>query len=158
MVGYTAKNVEEASRQVCIFAPSLGNIQEVILLLNPMYNAIVEHAIEVLIRASFTILAHEFKEIKDFQAEDLFAAKYGPDDARLILENFSDQPVHCFHLAKIAGDREIRELYRQSDLQFEDMIYFKEWNPPLKPIEIPYLFFFMDKERTFELALRLIYR
>ena len=76
----------------------------------------------------------------------------------LIAENFKDMPVHCFHLAKIAGDREIRELYRQSDLQFEDMICFTEWNPPLKPIQIPYLFFFMDTERTFELALRLIYK
>ena len=31
----------------------------------------VEHAIEVLIRGSFTILMHEVKELKDFQAEDL---------------------------------------------------------------------------------------
>ena len=38
LVGYTAKNVEEAQRQLCIFAPSLGNIQEVVLLLNPIYN------------------------------------------------------------------------------------------------------------------------
>ena len=35
---------------------------------------------------------------------------------------------------------------------------YSEWNPPLKPIQIPYLFFFMDTERTFELALRLMYR
>ena len=66
LVGYTARNVDEASRQLCIFAPALGNIQEVVLLLNPIYNHIVEHAIEVLIRGSFTILAHEVKEIKPF--------------------------------------------------------------------------------------------
>lgn len=66
--------------------------------------------------------------------------------------------MHCFHLAKIAGDREIRELYRQSDLQYEDLLYTSEWSPPLKPIQIPYIFFFMDTERTYELALRLIYK
>ena len=116
MVGYTPTNVEEASRQLCIFAPSLGNIQEVVLLLNPIYNHMVEHAIEVLIRASFVILMHEVKELKDFQAEDLIGVKYGYPDCHPILDNFKGEPVHCFHLAKIAGDREIRELYRQSDL------------------------------------------
>jgi len=56
VVGYTARHVEDASRELCIFSPSIANIQEVCLILNPMYNHMVESAIEVLIRADFTIL------------------------------------------------------------------------------------------------------
>ena len=66
-------------------------------------------------------------------------------------------PVHCFHLAKVAGDREVRELFRQSDLQFEDLVCLSDWQPPFKPGQIPFLFFFMDTERAFELCMRLLY-
>ena len=31
------------------------------------------------------------------------------------------------------------------------------WAAPLKPIQIPYLFFFLDTERTFEIGLTLLY-
>ena len=31
------------------------------------------------------------------------------------------------------------------------------WPKPLKPLHIPYLFYFMDTEKSFEAALNLIY-
>ena len=65
--------------------------------------------------------------------------------------------MHIFHLTKIAGDKEVRELFRQSDLQFEDLWMPTKWPAPLKPIQIPYLFFFLDTERTFEIGLTLLY-
>lgn len=52
----------------------------------------------------------------------------------------------------------MRELYKQSDLQFEDLYFMTDWRPPLKPSQIPYLFFFMDTEKTFEMCLRLLYK
>ena len=81
-----------------------------------MYNDLIEHAMEVLIRANYTILRHEVRELLDEQADDLFIQKYGVDDGAAIIELVKSGPVHCFHLAKIAGDREMREIYLQSDL------------------------------------------
>lgn len=37
-VGFSSKNLLQASEDVCIFAPSIASIQEVILVLNPIYN------------------------------------------------------------------------------------------------------------------------
>ena len=49
-------------------------------------------------------------------------------------------------------------MYRQSDLQFEDMYFVTTWQTPFKPGQIPHLFFMMDTERSFELCLRLMYK
>ena len=65
VVGYTASNVEDASREVCIFTPSLASIQEICLILNPMYEEQLDSAIEVLIRANFVILQHSEKELTE---------------------------------------------------------------------------------------------
>lgn len=92
------------------------------------------------------------------EANDLIGSKFGYDNDGAELINIAKREVvHCFHLAKLAGDREIRELYRQSDLQYEDLIYATNWGNQFKPIQIPYLFYFMDTERTYELCLRLLY-
>lgn len=44
-----------------------------------------------------------------------------------ILDNLCGETVHVFHLAKIAADRELRALYQQSDLQFEDLYCISNW-------------------------------
>lgn len=89
---------------------------------------------EVLIRASYSILGHEVKNLTEQQARDLVGYKFGLEEAEPIVENMRLYPVHCFHLAKIAGDREMRELFRQSDRQFEDLFCISDHSPPLKPV------------------------
>ena len=51
----------------------------------------------------------------------------------------------------------MRERYRQSDLEFEDLYMATDFPKPLKPIHIPYLFLFMDTEKSFEAGLQLLY-
>ena len=143
---------------MCIFSPTLGNIQEVCLILNPIYNSQIEAAIEVLVRADYKILQYDRRRLTDLQATDLIGEKFGYEDGQPLIENLRQNEVHCFHLAKLAGDREMRELFRQSDLQYEDLVYPTNWGIPLKPVQIPYLFFFMDTERSYELCLRLLYK
>ena len=118
VVGYTASTVEDSSRELCIFSPSIANIQEVCLILNPIYNELLTEVFEVLIRASFTILNHKVvEEIADYQAEDLFGSKYGfAADGQLVFSLVTGRPLNVFHIAKIAGDREIRAVFQQSDL------------------------------------------
>ena len=87
MVGYTAKTVDDASREICIFSPSLASIQEVCLILNPIYNDQIENAMEVLVRANFVILQHEYKQLSDMQADDIFGPKYGFEEGALIIES-----------------------------------------------------------------------
>ena len=77
MVGHTPRRVEDASRELCIFSPSIATIQEVCLILNPIYNEKLEAAFEVLIRNNFMILQHSHKELNATQVESLFGQKYG---------------------------------------------------------------------------------
>lgn len=159
VVGHTARTVEDASRELCIFSPAIANIQEVCLILNPIYNNRLEAAFEVLVRANFMILQHTTRELEEQYWFDLFQHKLGAAlDLAPVLDNLRGAPVHIFHLAKIAADREIRAMYQQSDLQFEDLYCVTNWPAPFKPMQIPHLFFFMDTERTFELCLRLLYK
>lgn len=65
MVGYTSKTVSDASRELCIFSPQIGGIQEVCLILNPIYNDHIDAAMEVLIRGSYMILQHEITQLSD---------------------------------------------------------------------------------------------
>ena len=88
--------------------------------------------------------------------QDLFSSKLDLSrDAqeRPIIDKLLVSDVHIFHLSKIAGDREMRERYRQSDLEFDDLLMATPFPKPLKPSHIPYMFFFMDSERSFEACL-----
>ena len=60
--------MEQASEDVCIFAPSIASIQEVVLILNPIYNSIVDDAFELILRAGFSILMHKYTT---FDEEDV---------------------------------------------------------------------------------------
>lgn len=127
-----------------------------VFLLNPLYNEIVDDCFELIIRSGFQIIKHVCLNMTQEVADDMFADKFGFDflDGYKIMELMDKEDVHLFHLTKIAADREVRELYKESDLQFEDLIYATEWAKPLKPTQIPYLFFFLDSERTFEAGLK----
>lgn len=66
--------------------------------------------------------------------------------------------VHVFHLIKIAGDRETRQLYCMSDLQIEDLLMPTQFGKPLKPVYIPFLFLFLDTSNSYEQGLGLLYK
>jgi hypothetical protein len=54
-------------------------LEEVILILNPRFNDLVEDSFELLIRSSFTILAHEYIELTKELVDSLFREKYGDE-------------------------------------------------------------------------------
>jgi hypothetical protein len=54
--GYTPKSVKDAERDLVVFAPKCAIIEEVILILNPLYNDSIEDCFEVLVRAGYIIL------------------------------------------------------------------------------------------------------
>ena len=72
MVGHTPRRVEDASRELCIFSPSIATIQEVCLILNPIYNDKLEAAFEVLVRNNYKILQHKLVQLNEPQVLQLF--------------------------------------------------------------------------------------
>ena len=82
LVGYTPKSIEKAQQELCIFSPALGNIQEVCLILNPIYNKVIDAAIEVLVRADFKILQYQKRRLTELQATDLVGFKFSFEDGQ----------------------------------------------------------------------------
>ena len=58
--GFTSNSISDAEKEICIFAPKLAQLEEVVFILNPIYNLIVEDVFELIIRSGFTILAHSY--------------------------------------------------------------------------------------------------
>lgn len=126
--------------------PKVATMQEVCLILNPIYNSEIENAIELLLRMGYLLLQHELKQLDQEQVDLLLGNKFGFDseDGYVVMENVVETPVHILHLSRVAGDREVRELFKQSDLQTEDLYRATMIQAPFKPQHIPLLFFFMD--------------
>jgi len=116
ITGYCSPTLAAAQVDVGVFAPQVARLEEVCLVLNPIYNQLYEAAFECLLRAGFVIVNHGFKQLEQETANNLFAGKYtcmgmGSDGSRL-LSYLASKEVHIFHLTKIAADRELRALYK----------------------------------------------
>lgn len=62
-----------------------------------------------------------------------------------------------WHVTKISGDRELRELYKEASLEYEDLFTMKVKATPFKPIHVPFLFLLMDTPYKFENALKVLW-
>ena len=92
------------------------------------------------------------KSINRENALTLFEDKvgYGPQGDKFI-DHFTGQTVYFFHLTKIAGDKEMRALYNESSLVFEDFFKYQiNKRAPIKMEQIPLMFVFVDTPLMFE--------
>ena len=86
LVALAAPTEYEAHKQMCILMPETATIEEVVLLLNPVYNNLIESSMELLKRMGFVTLEHKVVNMRRNIVEDLFkdrAAMY-EDDSRLV--------------------------------------------------------------------------
>jgi hypothetical protein len=79
LAGYAANSTEDVKQDIAVFAPTIGELEEVILILNPRFNYLVEDSFELLLRSSFSILAHSFVELTRPLVDCLFREKYGEE-------------------------------------------------------------------------------
>ena len=158
--GFSSADIPSAETEVCMFAPECAALQEVVLVLNPMYNDILDDAFELIVRQGFQILRHEQKLLSSDEVKELFQAKvnFNTSDGLRFLETMTLGGAHIFHLVKKAGDMEMRYLYRISDLQFEDLILPTSFGRPLKPIYFPNIFLFLDTTSQFESGMAHLYK
>lgn len=161
LAGYASPTAHEAPQDIAVFAPTVAQMEDVILILNPMYNyEYVDAAFELLLRSGFSILKHQFVEADEALVEALFLEKYGTEYEecfKLYHRLLGCNGLHVFHLAKVAADRECREAFIQSSLVLSDLYTDRQLKQPLQPPDMPYLFFFLDLESTYESGLKILY-
>lgn len=110
VAGFASQSVPDAEKDICVFMPHVAQLEEVVLVLNPNYTSQVEEAVELLVRSGFKIMAHTFTELAESQISAMFVEKYGQDslETTSLFKMLDTEPVHMFHLTKIAADRECR--------------------------------------------------
>jgi hypothetical protein len=50
LVAYSSRDIAVVPKEIAIFTPQVAQIEDIVFILNPIYNSIVEDAFEVLIR------------------------------------------------------------------------------------------------------------
>lgn len=109
--GYCSKSIQLAKNDICTFAPQIANIEEIILVLNPIYNDLIADSFELLVRMGFNILKHkqiQFKNENDII--EIFGEKIdmNSSDGKIFISQMTCDECHVFHLMKTAGDKEVR--------------------------------------------------
>jgi hypothetical protein len=74
-----------------------------------------------------------------------------------IIEYLGGYDVHVFHLSKMCGDKEMRSRFNKFNITYDDIMAPRHYNAPYSISQIPYMFFFLDKEEEFEEGLKLLY-
>lgn len=60
---------------MCILAPETATIEEIVLILNPLYNNFLEAATKLLLRMGFKVMEHKFIFFKSAIVKDIFKEK-----------------------------------------------------------------------------------
>lgn len=158
LAAFAAPTEYEAHKQMCVLMPETATIEEVVLMLNPLYNHLYESSLELLTRMGFKKLEHKVVNLRLPLLEDVFKNKLANNEVdQRLMELLTDQTVHMWHLTKISADREIRATYKDAQIDYEDYFKVKVKKGPFKPLHLPYVFIFMDTPTMFERSLQLVY-
>ena len=80
MVGHSSQSIEAGQKDICVFTPSIAQLQEVVLLLNPLYNGQIDDAFELLIRHGFSIVKHTSCQLLPEDVDEMFGGKFSNTD------------------------------------------------------------------------------
>jgi hypothetical protein len=137
--GYAPKSLSDAGQDLVVFAPKCTILEEVVLILNPLYNDLIEDCFEVLVRAGFVIIQHKNHKWQDENELDkVFGDRFRPEFFHMdnsvpdVMGFLKENDVHVFHLCKMAGDREMRARYEKFTVTFDEIMTMEPYNPPYK--------------------------
>ena len=156
----------EALEQIELFCPQVAAHEEIVLVLNPLYNDRRSEAEALLVRMQYMFVKTETRVLRASEATRLLGDKFGDageedGPAKKLIGAFAGREVHLFHLSKVAADREARALFTRAGAVLEDHLYAStvvtEASGPLLPACLPFLFLFMDSAAMLEGGMELLY-
>jgi hypothetical protein len=154
----------EAQHLVSLLAPKVSAVEEIILVLNPLYNDRVQEASALLVRMQYLFVKTARKQLERAEAEQLLgdrdAESAMPQGSRLI-EHFTCAEVHLFHVSKVAAAREARALFARGGVLLEEHLERRaevaDAVSPLLPDSMPHLFLLMGSDAMFEAGMQLLH-
>jgi len=119
LVAHAPATVEAAQKELCVLMPEVAVIEEVILVLNPIYTSKLEAAETLLQRMGFHIVNKKNLSLSGEEAKELFKEKSDNDSLHVsssmtstggdkLAAFLTDTSLWAWHLTKISGDREVR--------------------------------------------------
>lgn len=155
--------------------PEVALIEEVIVILNPIYEGFIESAERLLNRMGFKTLCKKNITLTEEDAATLFKEKlfinpnasgesqhnrsnsYSFTNGEKLSKFLAGSSIHMWHLTKLSGDREARALFHEAQIELEDVFSLKVRSTPFKTMHFSFLFFFMDSPYMFETAFQMIW-
>lgn len=113
MAAVAAPSEAEGLKMMRILTPRLAQLEELVLVFNPLYAEKEIEAEELLVRMQYRFV-NKTKIIMDRDtARNLLVDKYCPESAEgsQLIDNFTGQEVNFYHLSKVAANKEIRALF-----------------------------------------------
>jgi len=146
-----------------LFDPSVGQLEELILVLNPMYNHLIKYVEELLVRMQYNFVNKQEVRMDVEQVTSLLQDKFPTSTRKTqrLIQMLEGQKVHFYHLTKRVAMQEIQALFDLSDASFADHLSPSPLVVSQKGAflaeHIPYLFLLMDSNEMFEKACALLY-
>lgn len=75
VVSYASESEYDAHKQMCVLMPETAKLEEVILILNPLYVNLLDSAEKLLERMNFKILSKKVVNLKEEKIEEIFREK-----------------------------------------------------------------------------------
>ena len=124
-----------------------------------MYSYLIESVNELLVRMQYQWVYKNEVMLNGNKADKIIGNKF--KNFTDMIKHFSNQKVWIYHLSKMAGASEIRELYEESDVSVEDHLTMHnritESKGAFLPDDLPFLFLYMDSDLMFENSLKTLY-
>jgi len=119
LVAHAPATVEAAQKELCVLMPEVAVIEEVILVLNPIYTSKLEAADTLLQRMGFRVVNKKNLSLSAEEAKELFKEKSEAESLHVsssmsglggekLAAFLTDTSLWAWHLTKISGDREVR--------------------------------------------------
>jgi len=108
-----APSEAEGLKLMRILTPRLAQLEELVLVLNPLYSEKESAAEELLVRMQYRFVNKTKIILNAEKARTLLEDKFPPDsfEGAQLIDTFSNQEVCIYHLSKVAATKEIRAIF-----------------------------------------------
>jgi hypothetical protein len=113
MAAVAAPSEEEGLKLMRILTPRLAQLEELVLVLNPLYAVKEVDAEELLVRMQYRFVNKTRVTLDTEKARTLLEDKFPRDspESAQIIDAFANKEVNIYHLSKVAANKEVRAIF-----------------------------------------------
>jgi len=147
--------LQEQQKKVIISKENV--IEDVVLMMNPHYENLIEPSIVLLQSLGFGIIDNRFVKLEPSQIKQILSKRYQNSSfMESIITHFSAPKVMFFHVTRLNASKEIDNIMRKFFTRWDDTLEYKMIERPFKEHVFPFLFVPMDSPQMYEDSLKIM--